>query len=413
MKQALFDNKEKIEYFLLREIEFKEIELSPQEQRGIIGLEGILSSSRYIGKIVKVEKEFLILLTRYHFGVISDMGETSDFKEGDWIYTTRDNFRKINPNVLSESFLKSFKDKKQQFIQKHNLGDRILTLDIEDFKEEIDKEQLETLLKAKTQQVILEKATQEAERIKREREEKERIEQEKMKMSVERMAFEKGELSKFSFIGDIKGKVCVLPSWLGTTICEKPFYEVFDFWELDHAQGNIRGTFPLIEEMLINKKVGFERKGSKDFKVSFKGKDNQEIYLNGVKIKPSKLRFVINNMSHKAEEKEIKNLQAFSKMKVDFLNFKEIIFQGITIPFESKWIKKGIFEINLLGTKKEIEWEKAKELFFWEGSRGMCFGGYAVERVERIRQVLELPKKDLFVYLRRLKSIMELKNGDN
>jgi hypothetical protein len=413
MEQTLFDNKEKIEYFLLREIEFKEIKLSPQERSWIIDLGGILSSSKYIGKIVKVEKEFLILRERCKFGVISDMGETSDFKEGDWIYTTQDNFRKINHNVLSESFLKSFEDKKQLFLQKHNFGYGLLTLDIEDFKEEIDKEQLETLLKTKMQQVILHKATQEAERIKRKKEEKERIEQEKMKMSVERMAFEKGELSKFSFIGDIKGKVCVLPSWLGTTICEKPFYEVFDFWELEHAQGNIRGTFPLIEAMLINKKVGFERKGSKDFKVSFKGKDNQEIYLNGVKIKPSKLRFVINNMSNKAEEEEIKNLQTFSKMKVNFLNLQAIRFRGITLPFESKWIKKGIFEINFLGTKKEIEWEKAKELFFFKGSRMLCFGGYDVEGVERIRQVLELSKKDLFVYLRRLKSIMELKNDDN
>jgi hypothetical protein len=43
----------------------------------------------------------------------------------------------------------------------------------------------------------------------------------------------------------------------------------------------------------------------------------------------------------------------------------------------------------------------------------LCFGGYDVEGVERIRPVLELSKKDLFVYLRRLKSIMELKNDDN
>ena len=111
----------------------------------------------------------------------------------------------------------------------------------------------------------------------------------------------------------------------------------------------------------------------------------------------------------------IKNLNDLSLQKTEFLNLKEITLtintiennrMNLNIDIEIKLIKNDLFNIELFGIKKDIEWNILKQLFFY-GLRLKT--SYYFNNIIKISNLFGIEKKDLFDKLKKLKLLESLK----
>ena len=95
------------------------------------------------------------------------------------------------------------------------------------------------------------------------------------------------------------------------------------------------------------------------------------------------------------------------------LEKKSISVKNIPLDINVSILKKDKFKINFLGKEKIFDWEKSKELFFYDRSRSIKYSFYLREVLSMGKEFFGLKKQEIYDYLRRVKMLNELKGGED
>lgn len=392
------------DYKSIEELEFDLLEEVKIEQE-LYDCKGRLNYiiNHLILKVIKVTDDYLIVNnnnhTHYKFHLIKGK---YDFKEGDFCSWNNKIIKKINVEVLDETFIDKILDLKN----KHNLKyhDKFEIGEVTDFEitqemiidkfKEIIDEKNKKIEERERLKVIEDETKNDRDKRKREQYEKESIFKNK-----------NFEVDKKTIMVGIHNHI------IRKYILKKNVSKVLEYWEVDRTYYSDDTDLGMIENKFIETKESYEKHEENDnktydlkYKVDFKV---GRIKVNGVKVLKNKLNFVLNRIKDDTTDKEIKQLNKMSGMNVDFLNLKEINFDDLEIDIKIGF-DDDLFEVEFIGKKKKFDWEDIKEIFFYGGKRRSVRNWFNKDRMLSFCERMNISKQELFKHLKKLKLVNSL-----
>ena len=337
----------------------------------------------------------------------------------------------LDENVFDNKFIKGLMkkiidaDKTERSYYNYKLN----TTDLELNKKRYSREEITELI----DKAIIEKKEEQKEKQKiiEEREKQEEKEKE-LEQKPLREIYEQTGIFKYD-IGDsieVKGNNLNFRSNFDhfRFVLNKDVNKILSFdkiLSLDSA--GIYNRFDMIMNLLQEKKETFCLNNKLNFSFDTKG----NFQIEGIKVKKSKLKILINtisglmywnkNLTKEDIKRKIKLLNDLNGMKMNFVELTEISsakeFGGdeLNISLKVECIDDMNFKVEFLGKEKVFDWNKVKDFFFSGGtSRSIWSYGFSYkDKFMRFVNEFGITKTELFDNIKKLKILKSLETQKN
>ena len=427
-----FSDLESLEFSVLKEIP-EDLE-SVKIPSKILNIESDISdiiNFREIGKIVLhlAEEGILVIKGEDKYHTINEDEIKVDWKINEIVLVT--NYYGLiflDENVFENKFINGLRKKITDLKETHRgyYTYKLNTDDLELNKKRYSKEEITEMIdKAIIKKTEEQKADQE------EREERLRKEEKEKELAQKplRETYEQTGIFETDTELEIKGNSLNL----------RANYDYFEFLfnkdvnkfvSFDEVVGleksGMYSRFDMIMNLLQEKKETFCLNNKLNFSFDVKG----NFQIEGIKVKKSKLKTIINkiyilshhkNLSKEDMKRKIKLLNDLSGMKMEFVELTEISsakeFGGddLKISLKVECIDDMNFKVEFLGKEKVFDWNKVKDFFFSGGtSRSIWSYGFSQKaKFMKFVNEFEITKTELFDNIKKLKILKSLETQKN
>ena len=151
-----------------------------------------------------------------------------------------------------------------------------------------------------------------------------------------------------------------------------------------------------------------------EYEVEFGDKETK---INGIKVKKSKVRFILGKCQQEINNTKIKLLNNLIGMKVDLLELKNIwLYRGnerIETEVKVTLDNPELFYVELLGKKSKVKWSILKDIFYDNGKSRILTSHLNISDLLKLSSCLGLNKQEVYDKLRNIVILNKLgQNND-
>ena len=431
MKYETYNNKEDLEFGLFKEINFDfEADTKKDERENLKDLLKLQRNNFFCGKIVKIMDNQVLTIVNYYSGnTIYKFENEDNFKGGETIIFRENkdeikNIKIVEEEVLNEKYL----EEQEKIKEDNNI-----------YLTEEDLEKIDVFSKEKISKVF-EDEIKEQKRIEEEEEKKEAEEKVEKKITEEqdKKKYEEQSIYENNYIKIKENKIERIGE--NIYILKEDVNKVFDWETINKINTSavyswINGGYKLIEEKLFYMEINFEiqvkddngnyikkydivfeKDKKKELIASLENKElKSTIKINGVKIRKAKQQFILYRIEPETTKEEIELWNKLTGMKIEALNLKQITLnnkKSLNLDINIDIIDNNNFTINFMTTKKKVDWDYLKKMFFYGGGSRSINSWWRNENILTLVKDLGIKKQDFFDYLKKASIMKELEKNN-